>query len=515
MTLGGGLFLPLVFVLAGGFLSHRMALEELGLRASTLATEVLERGHAISDQFDHAFRELQAGPEPCSPESIALMRQLTLNAYFIQAFGYMRGSRLVCSSYGLHAEDVKLGPPAYVSQLDYEIHMDVGLPDAVDSSYVVSTHRGSGYSAFVLPHLALDLLRDRENIGLGLLSQKGGRPIVQRGYLGETWLFHLGPESRLWQEGGYFFAWQPSTRYDYGAYIALPLTEFVPLWRRQALVLLPVSLLAGLACQAALNAWRRRRASMRFQLRRGLQRGEFQLCYLPIVELETGRWVGAEALLRWRRPDRIALGPDIFVPLAERSELMPELTRYVIDKVLAETGGLLRRTPDFRISINLSGRDLADPAFMAYLADAIQLAAVLPDQLTLELNERVLVDAEGARSGLGALRDAGYQVAIDDFGTGYSGLSYLSALHVNAIKIDRVFVEALGTDAVTRDVVEHIIGIGRDLGLQMVAEGVQTGAQASYLRAQGVQYAQGWLYARPMPVDQLRARLLGAREAIK
>ncbi len=242
-------------------------------------------------------------------------------------------------------------------------------------------------------------------------------------------------------------------------------------------------------------------------MRTALRRQELFLLYQPVVELASGRWVGVEALLRWRRPTGEIVNPDLFIPIAEQHGMIVRVTRRVLELVAQDAGDFLVRHPHFHIAINVSATDFHDPGFVAGLEAALRGMGAAPANLILEVTERGLLDPDVARSTTGLLRRSGFALAIDDFGTGYSSLSYLESLELDYLKIDRSFIEAIGTEAPTSQVVRHIIAIARDLRLRMIAEGIESGAQAEFLRARGVQYGQGWLFGKPMPFAEVAAHV--------
>lgn len=186
---------------------------------------------------------------------------------------------------------------------------------------------------------------------------------------------------------------------------------------------------------------------------------------------------------------------------------MDRITATALDLLERDAGALLRAIPDFHIALNLSADDFCRPDIVDRLRAMIQRMRITPANLHVEATERAFLDVEASRQNLQQLRAAGIEVAIDDFGTGYSSLSYLHSLEADRLKIDKIFVDAIGTQAVTSEVIRHIIEIARSLSMTMVAEGVETSAQVDFLRAQGVQYGQGWLFARPMPMEQLCQRM--------
>jgi diguanylate cyclase (GGDEF)-like protein/PAS domain S-box-containing protein len=254
-----------------------------------------------------------------------------------------------------------------------------------------------------------------------------------------------------------------------------------------------------------------RRAELERSLRRAVDQGELRVHYQPIVELADGRTVGAEALLRWQHPERGLVGPLEFVSLAEDTGLIHPIGRWVVAQACGQlrtwnADGLL--TPGFRLSVNLSLRELAQPDFVEGVAAALGASGVPPATLCFEVTESALADdAGGAVRVLRALRDLGVGLAIDDFGTGYSALSHLKRFPFDTIKLDRSFVDGLGRDAEDEAIVAAILGIARALRLSVVAEGIETPEQVVALLGHGVATGQGFHFSVPVEAEQLARRL--------
>ena len=260
-------------------------------------------------------------------------------------------------------------------------------------------------------------------------------------------------------------------------------------------------LLAGVAGGLTLSAWLGllmvRRLSPVGQLSDAVRRHQFIVAYQPIVDLTTRRCIGAEALVRWKHQNRI-VRPDHFIPLAEHRGLIQAITDQVFDTVLLELGEFLQRYNELYVSINLSASDLTSRRFLERLTPALAAANIAPGQIRIEATERCFLDADAAKEVIQAFRDAGHPVYIDDFGTGYSSLSHLQNFQVDALKIDKSFVDTVDQDSASSSVASHIIDMALTLHVQVVAEGIEREEQACYLRTRGAQFGQGWLFSAPL-----------------
>jgi sensor c-di-GMP phosphodiesterase-like protein len=301
--------------------------------------------------------------------------------------------------------------------------------------------------------------------------------------------------------------WQRSAARDYVAIAAIGQSRIEEDQRRIILVLLPIGIgAAGLLVIVVVRVARFRTSTPNL-LRNAIKKRELSLVYQPIVDLQSGKWTGVEALLRWRRANGEQIPPDVFIPIAETAQMMQKVTDCVFHLIERDAGKLIRTRPDFYIALNLSAEDICSPDIVDRLRSLIQRMGIEAHNLHVEATERVFMNEEASRKNIRLLRALGIKVAIDDFGTGYSSLSYLQNLELDCLKIDKSFVDTIGTEAVTSEVVRHIIEMAKSLNLQMVAEGVETPAQAKFLRQHGVQYCQGWLFSKPLTMRQLLAQL--------
>jgi diguanylate cyclase (GGDEF)-like protein/PAS domain S-box-containing protein len=238
-------------------------------------------------------------------------------------------------------------------------------------------------------------------------------------------------------------------------------------------------------------------------LHRALNEGEFRVVYQPEVELRSGRITGVEALIRWHHPERGLVPPGEFIPLAEQTGLIAGIGEWVLDTVLDQAVQWKTARHDgasLAVWVNLSARQLGDPTLVNVVADGLRRHGVEASQLGLEITESALLeDAEGAVTALGALRELGVRLAVDDFGTGYSSLSYLKRLPVDAVKIDRSFVDGLAVDGDDSAIVAAVAGMARALRLTTIAEGVESLDQVRALRRLGCDLGQGFFFTTPQP----------------
>jgi len=242
------------------------------------------------------------------------------------------------------------------------------------------------------------------------------------------------------------------------------------------------------------------------ELPRALSANELELHYQPIVAANGGRVVGVEALLRWTHATRGAIGPAIFIPVAEQMGLMDTLGAFVLRRALSEA----HRWPDLYVAVNLSPLQVRDRAIVDLVRSALAESRVAPSRLMLEITEGVLIDnPEEMVKRIQDLHALGVRIALDDFGSGYSNLGYLQRFPLDKLKIDRSFVVALGTSANGGVIIQAIVALGRALGLSVLVEGVETEQQRVLLRLAGCDEMQGFLFARPAPakaIDRLLAQ---------
>ena len=236
------------------------------------------------------------------------------------------------------------------------------------------------------------------------------------------------------------------------------------------------------------------------EIERALRDGEFVPYYQPIVDIRSGQLRGAEVLVRWKKRDGTLVLPGAFIPLAESSGLIREMTRDLMRRVCVEAGSAIGRRPALKISVNFAGQLFGDETIVKDVQKIFSRSPIKLSQVVLEVTERDPIENFTAtRQNIAAFQGLGVRIAIDDVGTGHSGLSYMLKLGVDIIKIDKMFVDAIGTDRNSTTIVETLVDLAHNMRMDIVAEGVENFEQVMHLRELGIRSAQGYVFAPPLP----------------
>jgi len=483
--------LPLASML---YFSWKRAVSEEQARLSVYAQRAILRTNISLDEIRSALHALAPlTMKPCSEQHIARMRQLTVNTRSIEEIGYFEQDILQCTSWGRAEKHAEQTPVDFVTPDGMQVSLRI-MPMVTQGNIMVA-FRYRSHNVLVVPSRFADVIVE-PGIQLATATEQGyvlgdlnaPDPLLIRDIIANP-VNGIDDDNLIATAKG-------------AGMIAVALEPRSFLFQRlhqQQLMLLPIGLLIA-ALMIAVVIWAvRRRLSPLGELSLAVKKREFVVHYQPIIELETGLCIGAEALVRWQRPDGSMVRPDLFIPLAEESGLILPITDQVIAQVVHDLKQLLTGDRNLHIAINLSADDIKTGRALSSVQAALQDTGIEAQQIWLEATERGFMDINSARVTLSRARSMGYAVAIDDFGTGYSSLSYLQSLPLDALKIDKSFVDTIGTDSATSSVTPHIIGMAKTLKLKIVAEGVETQQQADYLRQHKIEFVQGWLYAKAMP----------------
>ena len=471
------------------------ASESEQVRLQTTAERTLQRAHRAYEGALNALRQLdQSTLVPCSPEHLQVMRSLVMSTHSAEQIGYFENGRLACTSWGPMDAEVAQPTPAYVTAEGAGITLGVHALAGSGRQSLLALGYGR-YDILMDPARLIDVIVD-PNVRLAVASPDG-RLIAQQDIQDQALLQRLLREPATGMEGQTLYA--TAQDQEWLAIATAPRTDLVAAFRHQIGQFIPLGVLGALAVIGGVVWLSRRRLSLRGELATAVRKREFFMHYQPIIELATGICVGAESLVRWRRPDGSLVRPDLFIPLAEEAGLIDALTDQVIDHVIADMRALLVQDRTAHIAINLAAEDVSSGRALKVLAAKLHGTGIHPQQIWLEATERGFIDVRRARTNLANARRMGHSVAIDDFGVGYSSLQYLQQLPLDALKIDKSFIDAIGTDSATSPVTSHIIEMAKTLGLFTVAEGVETPAQLAYLQARQVEFGQGWLFSKALP----------------
>ena len=519
VTFVSTIFLATLGALGGYILGHQYSIQKAESRLDHYANRVLLETITSTAESRALLATMNASPYPfCSDAEIEYFRQLTFQAQFLKAAGRMRDGRIQCSTTsGRDSLVTNKFIPTMSRQDGTRIYKDLA-PFRVDDRSVIAVQRGDSfvvYNPYNLESLAAPPMRFIATAVDSATRQTG---VMVGGALNipQPVLTHSN-KTRI---GDTLYATRCS-RDDASCVTAFISTSDALLIARRSSMIFPLlGAVSGALFGLLFPVLYSRNKSVEQQLLRAIRSDALTVVYQPIVDLATGQIVEAEALVRWTDEYKNPVSPDVFVKIAEERGFVGEITRLVLRHTLRDFGSTMRARPGFRVNVNIAAADLADSDFIPTLEHALSDAEISPRSLGIEITESYTARQQVARNTILRLRQKGHYVAIDDFGTGYSSLAYLHDLSVDAIKIDKAFTKAIGTDAVTVSILPQILRMAETLKLRVVVEGIETQIQADYFAA-GRQdiHAQGWLFGRPVParlflqmLDEEEARLVQTDE---
>lgn len=471
------------------------------------ANRIVADGEASSAELRTVLSAVGASEhKSCSAAEVAYLRTLIFESDYLKDVGRMRDGKIECTAaLGRVMQPGVLPRPDFRQQDGTTIYRDLA-PYRNNGLTTITLQQGDSFVVFTpltrmhpepspmhFVEMATDAPTQRSGQLLGELPLSGGLALTREG---------------VTRQGDNLYVTRCSIRFFncVAAYASIPEVVQANRTRFNGCVILCGAF--GAFCGLVLSLLYRRNKSLEQQLRRAIRKNGLTVAYQPVVELASGRVVGAEALARWTDEEGRVVAPEVFVRIAEENGFVGEITRLVLRRVLQDFAATIRNSPGFRISINVAAADLSDPEFPLLLDRMLKRSSVSARSLAIEITEGSTVRQDVAMNAIRCLRARGHSVHIDDFGTGYSSLAYLHDLEADAIKIDKAFTRAIGTGSVVVSIIPQILAMAEALNLEVIVEGIETQEQASYFASTDRSIrAQGWLFGRPIPAQEFH-RLL-------
>jgi sensor c-di-GMP phosphodiesterase-like protein len=462
----------------------------------------------VIDQF---LIESETIDTACNPTTLKLLRQQVFRNPAVSEIGIVDPSGLLaCNSFGTVTPAIQTTEPVKSKGLRY--HGPI-ISDYLEmSAFVLARTRSDEYEINVL--LPSTWLRGSLNLAqysyldfVALVDSLTGVPIVLQGPYSlpiDISLFPLETEYK----GSWLFDDGQSKYVSAKPLTALPQISLVvasnnsDLSKLETQVLIVITVLYGvslLLVYVFLNYYDKKQMGLKSQLKRAISQNELFNVYQPLIDASTNEIVGVEVLVRWLHPIEGELSPALFIPEAEHSGAIVQISIAQMKQALRELAPILVIKPLFKVSFNVNGQLLNNRNYLNVLHSASQKI----QNLTIELTERDILSQSKVKSTLENIKTWGVEVAIDDFGTGYSGLHYLQSFSIDLLKIDQSFVASIGLDNLQSPVLNAMINMAGNLNKKLIAEGVETRTQANYLLAHGVTIHQGWLYQKAQRIDDL------------
>ncbi|WP_158784998.1 EAL domain-containing protein [Pantoea sp. BAV 3049] len=484
--------LPLILCIVFTFINARQIVQR---QQAVTASMLLTQAESISDQAWNMVGQLrQFDGARCSDIDDDLMRLAALYPYF-RSIGVMQSGEVTCSSAfgsinGNLPTMIQRQPPEHrKAWWMLSIAGTYAVKDRPAVIFIRDTPSQFSTYAVVDGQYLLDFMHAvGKSHGYNIELQFGGGYNIDGGYAPSAGSFLLSASTLT----------VTSNRYPIVARVTSPPSDAALTWRHGLLTFMPMAVIFSLLLITVTNNWLQRKLSMRDQLQRAINHREFSVNYQPIYDIANQTYGGAEALMRWQLPNGSWVRPDLFIAAAESEEMIVQLTRHLMD-LIAEDVQNWTLPPGFHLGVNVAAEHIQHAEFIEDIRTFAARIAMHQISLTLELTERSLIsEGDEVVRKLQQLRSEGIRISIDDFGTGHCSLSYLQTFPLDYLKIDRGFVNAIESLQDETPVLDAIIMLSKKLKLSVVAEGVETPLQLAWLKARGVDYIQGYLYARPM-----------------
>lgn len=505
LRLVGIIVVVLLPVMLSLWFAHVRAVKETGAQLRSFAQLALDKTEIVIGQVDSAYSAAEKYQgRICSPEHRDYMLNIIRGSLYVADLIYAHGEQFLCSTSMLPAQSYAISPPEYKRKPDVSIYYYRDTP--FYPGYKMVYLQQGKYVAVVNPLSFSEVMSDDRSLAFGVYDTVTGM------------FFSVSPQADLrtmetlvrkndltFQQNQRFYTIAHSDRRPIAIIVSTSSDSYFQSLYHQATLTLPLGMICSIIVLLMWSRTRQEFNSPRRLLHRALIKHQLKLHYQPIIDIKNGQCVGAEALLRWPGFNGPVMSPAEFIPLAEKEGMIERVTDYVVDEVFQDLGEFLAKWPDLYISINLSAVDFHSSRLIALISNKAREYSVRAEQIKIEVTERGFIDVPKTTPVIQAFRQAGYEVAIDDFGTGYSNLHNLYSLNVDILKIDKSFIDTLTTNSTSHLIAEHIIEMAHSLRLKIIAEGVETGEQVTWLLKRGVQFCQGWHFAKALPPQDFMA----------
>lgn len=482
------------------YLSWRNAQEDERDKLFAISKVTIQRTLNCLDRVYQTLDKLEKiQSQPCSEEHLKEMRNLAFSNSYVSDIEYLENNVVKCSSAGLDSSILTIPSTGFSMPNGVVVAVNISPLNKQWRKYIGL--RLNDYNVLVDSRRLTDLAID-SYLKVAIVSDKGH--VLSSLNSPDPKLIDLAlKDSNI-----------KSTEKELVAVAKIPDMNIIvsesksyvkKKWRKELFIIMPFGIIMALTAIVGILYFSKRRLSLYGELKIAISRKEFVNHYQPIIDYKTNACVGAEALVRWQRPDGKMIRPDLFIPLAEETGLILPITDQVLQSIVRDLKPYFLANKNFHVAINVDVNDFNSGRIFSELEMVLADTGIDRHQIWLEITERGLMDIVTSKDKITRARESGYVIVIDDFGTGYSSLAYLKNLPLDVLKIDKSFINTVATDSVTSNVTYHIINIAKSLNLKIVAEGIELHEQAKYLQDHDVDYAQGWLYAKAMPIDEFIA----------
>ncbi|HDX8865454.1 TPA: EAL domain-containing protein [Klebsiella michiganensis] len=449
----------------------------------------------------------------CSPQHQQYLLGIVRGLLYIDDLIYANGTHFFCSTSVRRQTGWQIPAATYTKKPDIAIYYYRETP--FYPGYAMNYMQRGNYVVVVNPLSYSALITSDRDLAWGVFDTKTHQFFSVSKNADPDELHRLiRAEASLFHQDDRVYTIAHSTVRPIAVIMSTSRVSYYQNFYNQVTLTLPLGLICSVLLLLVWSRTRQQYHSPRKMLQRALNRRQLCLHYQPVIDIKNNRCVGTEALLRWPGFDGPVMSPAEFIPMAENEGMIAQVTDYVIDEVFSDLGEFLARQPHLYVAINLSASDFHSARLIEHINEKIQRYAVKAEQIKIEVTERGFIDVAKTTPVIQAFRDAGYEIAIDDFGTGYSNLHNLHALNVDVLKIDKSFVDMLTSNTTSHLIAEHIIQMANSLHLKIVAEGVETAEQVAWLQQRGVQYCQGWHFAKAMPPQEFMLWLANERTCL-